>query len=132
MTDAFDADVLVYAAGEFPLGGVIRGLLNHIEPKAGVGSVLLLPEVLSKPRRDGRADEVAALIDILEHLHLWPVDNDIAELAVDLGATYRQRAPDAVHLATAVLAGAERFITINRRDFGPDINEIDVVYPDQL
>jgi hypothetical protein len=28
--------------------------------------------------------------------------------------------------------GADRFITNNRRDFGPDIKEIDVTYPDAL
>jgi hypothetical protein len=43
-----------------------------------------------------------------------------------------ERAADAFHLATAVLAGADRFITSNRRDFGPSITEIDVLYPDAL
>ena len=27
--------------------------------------------------------------------------------------------------------GADRFITNNRRDFGPDIKEIDVTYPEE-
>jgi predicted nucleic acid-binding protein len=42
------------------------------------------------------------------------------------------RAADAFHLATAVLAGADRFVTNNRRDFGPSITEIEIVYPDAL
>ena len=42
------------------------------------------------------------------------------------------RAADAVHLATAVAMGAKRFITNNRRDFGPGIAEVDVTYPDDL
>jgi hypothetical protein len=37
-----------------------------------------------------------------------------------------------VHLATAVHAGADRFITNNRRDFSPDITELDVTYLDAL
>ena len=53
--DAFDADVLIYAAvPEHPLGQRVRALFP-LEPvdetglTAGVGSVLLLPELLSKP-----------------------------------------------------------------------------------
>ena len=41
-------------------------------------------------------------------------------------------AADATHLATAVAAGADRFITNNQRDFPQTIEEIDVVYPADL
>ncbi len=61
-----------------------------------------------------------------------PADPFIAEIATSLAAAHRLRAADAVHLATAVAAGADRFITNNRRDFGPSITEIEVVYPDAL
>ena len=56
----------------------------------------------------------------------------MAELAVVLGAAYRLKAADAVHLATAVNAGADRFITNNAKDFKRDIKEIDITYPDDL
>ena len=52
-----------------------------------------------------------------------------AALATALAATYRLRAADAVHLATAVIAGADRFVTINASDFPRSIVEIDVTYP---
>jgi hypothetical protein len=39
------------------------------------------------------------------------------ELAATLGAAHGLRATDAVHLATAVSAGADRFITNNSSDF---------------
>ncbi|MCI2267141.1 hypothetical protein [Sediminivirga luteola] len=42
------------------------------------------------------------------------------------------RAADAAHLATAVVAGADRFVTNNRNDFPREISEIDIVYPDEL
>jgi predicted nucleic acid-binding protein len=64
-------------------------------------------------------------------LDLRPVDPSTAELATVLGASYRLRAADAVHLATAVAAGADRFIT-NRRDFPPSVAEIEVTYPEDL
>jgi predicted nucleic acid-binding protein len=136
--DAFDADVLIYAAvPDHPLGRRVRALFDYEGPAvtgsvAGVGSVLLLPELLTKPNRDGADDEVAALVALLGRVDLRPVDEQIATLATALGATYGLRAADAVHLATAVASGADRFITNNSTDFPTTITEIDITYPDQL
>ena len=94
--------------------------------------MLLLPELLTRPTRDRADDELAALAALLARLDLRPVDEATAELAVALGAAYGLRAADAVHLATAVGLGADRFLTNNRRDFPQTISEIDITYPDQL
>jgi len=99
---------------------------------AGTGSVLLLPEVLSKPLRDGAADEIRILAGLLARLDLRPVDRATAELATALASRYRLAAADATHLATAVGMGADRFITNNKRDFGADIEEIDITFPEAL
>ncbi|MGH9210968.1 MAG: type II toxin-antitoxin system VapC family toxin [Acidimicrobiales bacterium] len=133
--DAFDADVLIYAATPaHPLGSRVAALFPTASDAdaAGVGSVLLLPELLTRPTRDDSDDELAALYGLLARLDLRPVDPPVAELAVVLGATYRLKAADAVHLATAVNAGADRFITNNAKDFKRDIKEIDITYPDDL
>jgi hypothetical protein len=136
--DAFDADVLIYAAVPgHPLGRRVLALLpDEVPPEsgpvAGVGSVLLLPELLAKPMRDGADDEVRALAAIVGRLDLRPVDEALAELAVALGSAYGLRAADAVHLATAVSAGADRFLTNNQRDLGRSIAEVDVTYPADL
>jgi predicted nucleic acid-binding protein len=132
--DAFDADVLIYAgAPEHPLGARVRALFPAgAGGVAGVGSVLLLPEVLAKPMRDEAPDEVSTLVGLLSRLELRPVDAVTAEVATSLAVAYRLRAADAVHLATALVAGADRFVTNNRRDFRPSISEIPVVYPDAL
>lgn len=132
--DAFDADVLIYAgAAGHPLGKRVRALFPVApDSVAGIGSVLLLPEVLAKPMRDGSAQEVAALAGLLGRLDLRSVDPVTAEVATTLASSYRLRAADAVHLATAVVFGADRFITNNRRDFPVSISEIDVTYPDAL
>lgn len=61
-----------------------------------------------------------------------PAARSTAEVAAGLSATYRLHAADAVHLATAVVAGAGRFLTNNRRDFGKSIAEIDVTSPEDL
>ena len=136
--DAFDADVLIYAAvPDHALGLRVRALFSD-EPQgdgaapAGVGSMLLVPELLTKPARDQADSEVVALTALLARLDLRPLDEATAELSVALGATYGLRAADAVHLATAVGVGADRFLTNNHRDFPQTITEIDITYPDQL
>jgi predicted nucleic acid-binding protein len=136
--DAFDADVLIYAAvADHPLGRHVRALfpsgpMDDTTSVAGVGSILLIPELLTKPLREGAGDELEALAALLARLDLRPVDQATAELATSLGAAYRLRARDAIHLATAVNAGAERFITNNAGDFPKSIAEIDVTYPGDL
>ncbi len=136
MLDAFDADVLVYAAVvDHPLGQRVRALFEQAAARgslAGVGSVLLIPELLAKSMRDGADDELQALGALLARLDLRPTDAHTARLAAALAASYRLRAADAVHLATAVNAGATRFLTNNSKDFPVSISEIDVVYPADL
>jgi predicted nucleic acid-binding protein len=136
--DAFDADVLVYAAiPGHVLGSRIRALFDP-EPvdktgtTAGIGSVLLLPELLAKPLREQADDELTVLGALLGRLDLRPLDQATAQLATALGAGHRLRAADAVHLATAVAAGADRFLTNNKTDFPQSIGEIEVTYPEDL
>lgn len=130
---AFDADVLIYAAAAgHPLGTRVRPLFRQAD-FVGVGSVLLLAEVLAKPMRvDPTSPETAALVGLLARLDLRPLDVATGRLALALASSYRLRAADAAHLATAVAAGADRFLTNNRRDFPQSISEIDIVYPDEL
>lgn len=134
--DSFDADVLIYAAVDgHELGRRVRALfLAHPDEDArvGIGSVLLVPELLTKPLRENATDELDELSALLGRLDLLPADVATAELATALGAAYGLRAADAVHLATAVNAGADRFLTNNQSDFPKSITEIDVVYPDEL
>lgn len=133
--DAFDADVVIYAAvANHPLGRRVRALfpVDPAEPADAIGSVLLIPEVLSKPLRDTATNAYSVLRTLLSRLDLQPVDAATAELAAELGAQYGLRAADAVHLATAVKVGADRFLTNNTRDFPKTIAEVDVVYPDEL
>jgi predicted nucleic acid-binding protein len=133
--DGFDSDVLIYAAtaGD-PLGRRVRALFAYppADGFVGVGSVLLLPEVLTRPIRDENLEELARRSALLSRLELRPTDQATAEMATGLAAKYRLHAADAVHLATAVLAGADRFLTNNRRDFSGAIEEISVVCPEDL
>ena len=139
MTDAFDADVLIYAAQQgHPLGQRVRSLLVPAEQPTieantdgPVGSVLLLPELLSKPLRNGLNSELEELAGLIGRLQLHEVSRTVASLATTLGAKYSLRAVDAVHLATAATF-ADRFITNNTEDFVRSISEVDIVYPGDL
>jgi predicted nucleic acid-binding protein len=136
--DAFDADVLIYAAiPGHPLGRRVRALFPATAvplpaAKVGVGSAFLVPELLSKPLREEDAGTVTSLSWFLGQLDLWPADGTIAAHAAVLGAKYRLHAPDATHLATAIKMGARRFITNNSNDFAKSIKEIEVTYPCDL
>jgi predicted nucleic acid-binding protein len=132
--DAFDADVLIYAAApEHELGRRVAALFTKAPGKhAGVGSTVLLPEVLGKPLRDGNPAAVRDLAALLSRLDLRPVDRATATLATVLAARHRLRGADAIHLATAITMGAQRFITNNSRDFPQTISEIDITYPADL
>ncbi|MFN2486610.1 MAG: type II toxin-antitoxin system VapC family toxin [Acidimicrobiia bacterium] len=132
--DAFDADVLIYACvPSHELGRRIRALFPAgAHELAGVGSVLLIPELLTKPLRNRMSDELNELGALLARLSLRPVDLSTARLATSLAASYGLNAIDAVHLACAVAASADRFVTNNVKDFPKSIVEIDITYPTDL
>lgn len=127
VVEAFDADVLIYSIIDDARGAAIRRTL--LGAGGRLGSNLLLVEVLRKPMRAGIAAEVRALRGVLSAFDLKPADDEVVDAALGLGVKYGLRATDAVHLATAVVWGAERFHTNNRKDFGPHITEVEVVHP---
>lgn len=132
---AFDADALIYAGQVgHPVGRRIEVLFpDSPDEIAGVGSLILLTEVLAKPMRAGLAsDDTKRLLELVGRLDLYPLDDPTAQLALSLAVAYRLKAADSVHLATAIAAGADRFLTGNRKDFPKAIREIDVIYPDDL
>jgi predicted nucleic acid-binding protein len=124
--DAFDSDALIYAARKDPRGHLVRRLIDESASQC-FGSVVLLSEVFGMPTDRVNATEEQLLVEILAVLDLKDVDYETAQLAGAMRAKYRLKTPDALHLATAVLWGAERFHTNNRKDFGQPIDEIEIV-----
>lgn len=129
---AFDADVLIYAAAVgHPYQERIFKQLKRDTP--GYGSVLLLNEVLTKPMRmQPDSGEIKILMAILEDLELLAYTMTTAKIGLALGVSYGLRPADAVHLATAVEADADIFVTNNRKDFPKTISEVKIVYPEDL
>lgn len=70
-----------------------------------------------KPLRDKNHD----LLNNYEHFfaqsiaHYLPITPDAFELATELRANHRLKTPDALHLATAIVAGCEEFWTNDHR-----------------
>lgn len=76
---ALDADVLMYSINPAePLGDPIRRLLSRASPGELWGSTLLLPELLSKPLREGQSTEVGLLVGTLASLDLVDIGETLA------------------------------------------------------
>jgi predicted nucleic acid-binding protein len=131
---AFDSDVLIYAADPtHPHAERLRKLLLDVPPQTHSGSVLLYVELLARPLRLSMEGEVRTLRGFLGTLNLIEITAATALLATQLAAAYRLRAPDALHLACAVEAGADALLTNNRKDFRQgEILELGVLYPEDL
>ena len=97
-------------------------------------SIITLEEVLVVPFRDGRLDLVEGYRNVLLNaagLQIWNVGQQIAEEAAHIRATYRRiRTPDALQMATAVVAGADYFLTNDKAL--PDLPNLEMVVVDDL
>jgi predicted nucleic acid-binding protein len=84
-----------------------------------ITSTMTLAEVLVKPYRYKQwalAERYESIFEGTPELTLMPVDTGISRLAAKLRASYALLTPDAIHMATAMIHGAEFFLT-NDGDF---------------
>ena len=92
-----------------------------------VASVLARMEALVVPKRHGREDlcqRYRDLFDAFPNLTVLPIGPEITEIAADLRAAHNLRTPDALHLATAIQAGAKAFVSEDRRIRGVEGVEV--------
>ncbi len=111
----------------FKLSEELFSYLNSSEAY-GSTSIITLIEACIYPQRQGRDDLVTIYENALLHsrqVQMWPVNVEIAHRAVQLRAEYNIHVPDALHLATAITAGATLFVTNDRRL--QKVNEIEVL-----
>ncbi len=81
----------------------------------GVTGVLSVTEVLIHPLRSGDARLAQTYRDLLSELSPVDITPTIAECAAQLRATYILKTPDALQLATALLSGADGFLTADQK-----------------
>jgi len=109
---------------------VTRPLFSLVERGAcsAITSALTLTELLTAPLRQGDealADEYRRLLTTFPNLTVVPIETEVAEVAARLRGRYRIRTPDALHLATAVVTGADAFVTTDARLFR--VTEVEIV-----
>jgi predicted nucleic acid-binding protein len=114
---ALDTAPLIYVFERHPVHFVqVEPVVAAIDLGAlrGVASSLALLETLVGPLKSGNAtlaDAYRRALTLSTNLELVPMDEAVAELAADIRAKYGFKTPDAIHLATAVRAKADAFLT---------------------
>lgn len=120
-TVGLDTAPLLYFIGKHPLYlDLVRAFFQAVDrgEVAVVTSTITLAEVLVYPLRKGNVELVQRYRDILLYspgIATLPVSPHIAEKAAQLRASYGFRTPDAIHVATAIFAGAQAFLTNDKR-----------------
>ena len=84
---------------------------------SGVASTIALTEVLVQPLRVGDRDLVNRYVAVMSrsrNFSLIPISTAIARRAADIRAHHHLQTPDALHVATAIEAGCDAFLTNDR------------------
>jgi predicted nucleic acid-binding protein len=84
----------------------------------GVTSIITLMEINVHPWRIGREDvarKYETLLTNFPNLEIVNIDRDIARVAAQLRARFDVRPPDALQVASSLVAGARGFLTNDRR-----------------
>jgi predicted nucleic acid-binding protein len=114
---ALDTAPLIYMFERHPVHfEQVESVIAAIDARVlrGVVSSLALLETLVGPIQSGNAalaDTYRRALISAPNLELVPVDEGVAELAATIRAQHRFKTPDAIHLATAVRAGVDVFLT---------------------
>lgn len=99
-----------------------------------VASILARLEVLVAPKRRERDDlcrRYRELFDSFPNLDVLPIDTAAAEIASAVRAAHDLRTPDALHLAAALHAGADAFVTEDRRHFPGSLGGMPILSLDE-
>jgi len=114
-----DANVILYVVEGTPKAQAASS--EWIEALTGQPDSALLTSALShlecriKHRRTGSEAGLSAIDAFLGQIEMAPVDLACLDLAATIRAGARHRTPDAIHLATATIRGADVFLTADRR-----------------
>ena len=133
---AFDTAPIIYLVENHPVYfDRMFSIMSYINNGAidGVGSVLVLTEVLVHPQRSGNvtlAQEYERILLNSAGFRLNSVDMNVARRTAHLRAQYNLRTPDAIHVATAIVSNCDAFLT---NDLGlKRVTEVRVLVLDEL
>ncbi|QXD14714.1 PIN domain-containing protein [Rhodocaloribacter litoris] len=120
-----DANVFIYAVeGHEPFQGLLGRLFGEVAHQALLAftSELTLAEVLVWPFREARVDlarHYRSVVQTHEGLTVVPITRSVLVEAARLRAATMLKLPDAIHVATALQADCEVFLTNDARLQGP-------------
>jgi predicted nucleic acid-binding protein len=133
---AIDTSPVIYFIEANPTYvGVIRPFFHAMDAGnfTAVTSIVTLLEVLVHPLRQGDAALVQQYTTFLlnsQGMTSLAVTQEVAEEAARLRAAHNLRTPDAIQMATALVSGAQRFLT---NDTGlPSLPNLQVLTLDSL
>lgn len=118
---ALDSNIFIRALDDSGLlGEKSRRLLEDLRqnPQKIFISVIVLEEFFVRVYKENREKDFDNILDFItlgELAQLVDVNKQIALLAAKIRADYRIKAPDAIHLASAVEVNAKTFITTDKR-----------------
>ncbi|MFB5267565.1 type II toxin-antitoxin system VapC family toxin [Paenibacillus enshidis] len=118
---ALDTNLFIYVFEQHSeFGEKAKAILEQIEDGlvAAVASSVSLTEILVKPIREGNLTlekQYKLLFSHFPNLTILPIDNMVAERAAYLRGKYNIKTPDALIVATALVANADLFITNDQR-----------------
>ena len=113
----FDASPIIFSVEKIePYVSILKPIWRsaQVGNLSLIGSELLLLETLVKPiqKKDTALEE--SFRDLLQRsreFRLLPINTSVIEMAARLRATVNLKTPDAIHAATALIAGCALFIT---------------------
>ena len=117
---ALDSMVFIYhLAADDRYGPLVSPLFQMWEGGRGsaVASTIAILEILVGPLKAGgdkEAAETVRALSVFPNLEILPVTMEIAERAAEIRARHGLRAPDSVHVATALVSRADLFLTNDR------------------
>jgi predicted nucleic acid-binding protein len=114
-----DANSIIYTVEGNPefKNGVLHWV-RQVEASTGLllTSRLALLECRSHPMSHGDQEALAGFDSFFasRNLVMLDVSSDVIDLGTELRARYNFRSPDAIHMATAILIGADVFLTSDK------------------
>jgi predicted nucleic acid-binding protein len=133
---AFDSSPLIYLVEKhFVYFDRVLSIFQYVANGSLTGncSTLALMEVLVQPKKTGNiklATEYEIILVNSSNFELHPITTSVARRAAEIRARYNLRTPDALHVATAIEAGCDAFLT---NDLGlKRITDIQVFVLDEL
>lgn len=118
---ALDTNLFIYVFEQHSeFGEKAKAILEQVENGfvSAVASSVSLTEILVKPIREGNLSlekQYKLIFSHFPHLTILPIDNLVAERAAYLRGKYSIKTPDALIVATALVANADLFITNDQR-----------------